>query len=136
MVDQIPSTNPSTEFKDLPFVKDGGRYGPRDFWAVEPTGVPYRDRAIEEARRQPSAVSAKRHTLCTAVRSAEYSHQAVLKSFRPTRCRSAHPRTDELDEFGGDPPPHRTSRPGRWHIEGGKDPHRFEIFECGEPGAG
>ncbi len=38
MAHQFPATNPSTEFKDLPFVKDGGRYGPRDFWAVEPTG--------------------------------------------------------------------------------------------------
>ena len=38
MVDQVPATNPSADFTDLPFVKDGGRYGPRDFWAVEPTG--------------------------------------------------------------------------------------------------
>ena len=38
MVDQVPATNPSTDFTNLPFVKDGGRYGPRHFWAVEPTG--------------------------------------------------------------------------------------------------
>ena len=38
MAHQFPATNPSTELKDLPFVKDGGRYGPCDFWVVEPTG--------------------------------------------------------------------------------------------------
>ncbi len=38
MADQNPTKNSSTEFRDLPFVKDGGCYGPYNFWAVAPTG--------------------------------------------------------------------------------------------------
>ena len=38
MADQHPTNDPTTKFRDLPFVKDGGRDGPFNFWAVEPTG--------------------------------------------------------------------------------------------------
>ena len=38
MADQNPTKDPSTEFRDLPVVRDGGRDGPFNFWTVEPTG--------------------------------------------------------------------------------------------------
>ena len=38
MADQNSTKDPSTDIRNLPFVNDNGRYGPVNFWAVEPTG--------------------------------------------------------------------------------------------------